>query len=295
MDKARLFLSAKYVFLITILMAGCAQEQRVPQAGGKQLPTAVHYPVSMGVNKNLTKSGMNETDRSYDEFQSPTGLWGTGKGIGSAISAGYKKPGEEVNALLHIIEPEKAKGIEARSIRYKLTERDRQGQMIRVVAEHSEKMDLELAYSNFSTKLPDNEGTFYLLTVEIVDGTVVEDTVLSLLTVPVQMVEAELKLDQTTYSRSAKPVITMLNSGPATLFFGLDYRLERREKGEWAVVPTGKDIGVNAIGYELAEGGEWEQSIEFIDLPAGEYRIGKTVQGQGTSIEKSLYAEFTVQ
>ncbi|MFC3769006.1 immunoglobulin-like domain-containing protein [Paenibacillus sp. GCM10012303] len=292
---ARILLSAAYVFLVVILTAGCVQEQDVRQASGKQLSNAVHYSVSMGANKNLPKSDADGADRHYEEVQPPSGTWTDGRGIGSAIAAGYKKPGEEVSALLHIIESEKAKGIEARTIRYKLTERDRQGQLIRGVAEHTEHMDLELAYSNFSSKLPDREGTYYLLTVEIMDGNAVEDTVLSLLTVPVQKVEAVLTLDQTTYFRSAKPVLTMLNTGPAPLFFGLDYKFERKEGDDWTVVPTGKNIGVEAIGYELTEGGEWEQTIEFKYIPPGQYRIGKTVNGQGTSIEKTVFAEFAVR
>jgi len=248
-----------------------------------------------GVKQGACQERRGRGDRHYAEFLPPTGTWAGGRGIGSAIAAGYKKPGEEVSALLHIIEPEKAKGIEARTIRYKLTERDRQGQLIRVVAEHAEHMDVELAYSNFSTRLPDREGTYYLLSVEIMDGGVVEDTVLSLLTVPVQKVEAVLTLDQTTYSRSAKPVLTMVNTGPAPLFFGLDYKFERKEGDDWTVVPTGKNIGVEAIGYELDENGEWEQTIEFKHIAPGQYRIGKTVNGQGTSIEKTVFAEFEVR
>ncbi|WP_193556187.1 immunoglobulin-like domain-containing protein [Paenibacillus ginsengarvi] len=284
--------------LLPLLLAGCGDvfsDTQSGEGGEKPETSSSHAPVSMGNMKSAPPPASAEPERDYHEFQRPSGKWLTGQGIGWTVSAGAKKPEDEVGILLRPAEPGKGKQLHSRTIRYKLTERDRQGEFVRTVAEETARFDPELGYSDFTRKLPDKEGTYYFLTAEIMNGTEVEDTVLSALEVPVQRVEAVLTLDRNVYAPDSDPVVTLHNQGPATLFFGLEYRLELKAANGWVPAPSGNNIAVASIGYQLAEGGEWEQSIRLAGMPPGDYRFGKSVEGVGTSIKKMLYVEFSVQ
>jgi|GEM_PF-2729676 len=73
-----------------------------------------------------------------------------GHGIGVSVSAGAKKPGDRVDASIHVIEPAKARDILTRTIRCKLTERKRDGAYLRTVAESTERLADLNSYSSFS-------------------------------------------------------------------------------------------------------------------------------------------------
>ncbi|REK63490.1 MAG: hypothetical protein C6P35_14530 [Cohnella sp.] len=218
-----------------------------------------------------------------------------GHGIGVSVSAGAKKPGDRVDASIHVIEPAKARDILTRTIRCKLTERKRDGAYLRTVAESTERLTDLNSYSGFSAQLPEKEGAWYYLTAEILSGEQVEDTALGALEVPVQEVKAELTLDRPAYPGSGDIVVTLRNNEPTTLFYGLDYRLEHRDGDIWTPVPMEENAAVPAIGIELKAGGAWKQKIRVTDLPSGEYRIAKDVEGKGTSIRKTLTAGFRVE
>jgi hypothetical protein len=278
-----------------MLLSACGQEQSALQAVKEQMNFGQHAPVSMGRSENDTLKEKDQSEREYHEFQHPTNNWMTNKGLGSTISTGIHRPGEEVRILMRVIDKTKAREIVTRTIRYKLTERDREGSLIQIVEEQTSRLDWDIGSSSFTPKLPNKEGAYYFLTAEIMAGSIVEDTVLSLLEVPIQKVEAELKLDQIVYTPNGKPTLTISNQGPASLFYGLDYRLERLEGSDWVLVPMGKNTGVPAIGYHLEEGNSWEQTLGFNALPLGAYRIGKEIEGTGTIIKKTLYVDFTVE
>jgi len=84
-----------------------------------------------------------------------------GHGIGVSVSAGAKKPGDRVDASIHVIEPAKARDILTRTIRCKLTERKPDGAYLRTVAESTERLTDLNSYSSFSTA-PGEGGSLVL-------------------------------------------------------------------------------------------------------------------------------------
>ncbi|GAA3407505.1 immunoglobulin-like domain-containing protein [Paenibacillus hodogayensis] len=294
MFHARIKAIGNSVLLLSLVLAGC-QDKPSAKTPEWENTADLHAPLSMGSGPDETKQENAHQEQQYHEFQQPTDAWGVNRGISRTVSGGIRSPGEEVRILLRIEEPEKGKEIASRTIRYKLTERDPEGGLIRLVEEETSHIDPTVAFSSFTPKLPEQEGTYYFLTAEIMNGPVVEDTVLSPIQVPVQKLEASLKLDRAVYPADGKPVLTVSNEGPSSLFFGLDYLIERKTDGDWKPVPAGKNAAVASIGYNLKPGSHWEQTIAFKGLSAGDYRFGKTVEGVGTPIRKTLYVEFSVQ
>lgn len=253
-----------------------------------------HSPISMGeVVSGETEPHSFEPD--YGEFQAPTGKWITGGGIGVSISAGFKRPGEPAEAWVQAVEPGKTSELADRAVRYKLTERDRNDAYVRTVEENLENLDSWNGYTGFRVKLPEKAGVRYYFSVEILHGSTVEDTAASVVEVPVQEVAADLALDRAVYPADAEIVVRLVNRGRTTLFYGLDYRLERDGEDGWTGVPAKENTGVPAIGIQLSSGLTWEQSIRIADLAPGIYRVSKTVEGMGTPIERTLNAEFRVE
>lgn len=295
------------------LLAGCAsaggeavnsgragEEIQGQQLGSSDVAPVAHSSISMG--RAVNRDGMPVVQEAEmppppprHEFAMSSGKWFEGRGLELSYSAGVQKPGSEVSILLR---PSSAGGkteLAARTIRYQLTEREKDGQLIAVVDTKLHRMDAELGYSFYAPKLPEKEGVYYYLTAEIMDGDTVEDTLLASVEVPPQRVEGRLLLEQEVYGSNAEVAIRVTNDGPTSLFFGLDYMLEKKVGDDWKRVPTKGMVAVPSIGYSVGPGGSWEQAIRFEAMPDGRYRFGKTVDGTGTSIRETLYAEFEVR
>lgn len=294
------------------LLAGCAsgdggtvnpdwtgKEIHDEQPGSSDVAPAEHRSVSMGrpVNRDgsyVASDAEMPSPPQLHEFAMSSGKWFEGRGMELSHSAGVQKPGTEVSIQLRPGLAGKTE-LSARTIRYKLTEREKDGQLIAVVDTKLHRIDTELGYSLYTPKLPEKEGVYYYLTAEIMDGDTVEDTLLATLEVPPQRVEGRLLLEQEVYGPDAEVAIRVTNDGPTSLFFGLDYMLEKKVGDDWKRVPTNGMVAIPSIGYSVGPGGSWEQTIRFKSLPDGRYRLGKTVDGMGTSIRETLYAEFEVR
>jgi hypothetical protein len=69
--------------------------------------------------------------------------------------------------------------------------------------------------------------------------------------------------------------------------------LEKFENGIWEE-ESGQLVWM-LIGYSLKPGGRFNQKIDVIRLESGSYRVSKHVDAYGGFIEKTLFAEFTVE
>ncbi|WP_159883195.1 immunoglobulin-like domain-containing protein [Paenibacillus puerhi] len=273
---------------VLLLASGCEGTHAVPPEAGYQAPASMGRLVP-------AETGPDTRPHQTGEFEPPSGVWFNGQGIATAIAAGSKMPGEEVSIQIEAIKPEQAKAWAKRSIRYKLTERDPDGRYLRTVDEKVGSVVANERISSYQVKLPDKADTYYWLTAEVMYQGKVEDTLLSRLEVPLQEAEAELKLDQSVYERSGTMKVTLTNRGPTSLFFGEDYRFERQEGGDWVRVGTGLTVAIVSIGHRMPPGGQWEQTINFKELAPGLYRVGKEVEGVGTPLRFSAYAEFRIE
>jgi len=78
------------------------------------------------------------------------------------------------------------------------------------------------------------------------------------------------------------------------------YVLQKRENSEWIDVPaTREDICWDAMAYLIKTDGttRWDVDWENLygTLPAGEYRIGKSISGAGEAEPGIFYAEFVIE
>jgi hypothetical protein len=280
------------LMVVPLFTLGCAKE-RVVQSN-EVIPLSYHVPGQSNF--------LNDKDQKTDfpqpnvfEFQAPHEKWMSGHGLSTIISTGLKKPGEVVNIVFHVQERDKAASLISQTIRYKLTERKADGSYMRTVDERIEKIVSIDSIPKYTINLPLQEGTLYFLTAEIIIADKVEDTLLSSVEIPIQQVEVEIKLDQETYSGSGTLILTMLNKGTTSLFYGLGYGFEQKEGDNWTSIPMQANTAIPAIGLILKGGKAWEQSIRFVNLKPGIYRVSKVIESRGTSIKKTLFAEFQIK
>jgi hypothetical protein len=287
----RAFLIAA-LMVVPLLTSGCA-EQKVVQSN-EVSPLSYHVP---GQANFLDEKDQQPASHqpNYYEFQAPSEKWMSGHGLSTIISAGLNQPGEVVNVVIRAEERDKAAGLISQTIRYKLTERKADSSYIRTVDERNEKVVSIDSIPKYTINLPTQEGTFYFLTAEIIVADKVEDTLLSFIEVPVQQVEVEIKLDQETYPSSGTLTLTLLNKGTTSLFYGLGYGFEQKEGDYWTPIPMQANTAIPAIGLNLKGGNSWEQSIRFVNLKPGLYRVSKRIEATGTTIKKTLFAEFHIK
>ncbi|MDQ0878861.1 hypothetical protein QFZ77_007520 [Paenibacillus sp. V4I3] len=205
-----------------------------------------------------------------------------------------KKPGEEVTMAVGLSEENKVK-LDSNIIRFKLTERNADGTFVKLVDEQHVPIVKTGWDPRVTVKLPEKEGAHYFITGEVIVGGNVEDVVLNSYEVPIQQVNAEINLDKVAYPSSGSLTFTMVNSGPTSLFYGLNYKMERNENKTWVEVPLKRNQAISAIGLNLHVREIWEQTVTYKNLKPGTYRISKEVEGNGTSIEKVIYAEFKIK
>jgi hypothetical protein len=94
-------------------------------------------------------------------------------------------------------------------------------------------------------------------------------------------VAAELE-SPTTEARAGQEVaFALVNNGPGRVGYGVAFRLELEEDGQWVDVPFGpENLAWPAVYLSLPTGGRFEQSIEVPkDARPGRYRIAKWIDG----------------
>ena len=78
------------------------------------------------------------------------------------------------------------------------------------------------------------------------------------------------------------------------------YVLQKRENSEWVDLPaTQEEIYWDALAYLIKTDGTTRWDVNWEDLygtlPAGEYRIGKSISGAGEAEPRIFYAEFVIE
>jgi hypothetical protein len=99
-------------------------------------------------------------------------------------------------------------------------------------------------------------------------------------------------------SDNSKIKFILQNKTKHNIYFGEDVILEKKQKGEWYLVPYSEEVGFTGILNYLSPSEETERSLPinvWIPITDGEYRIIKEVSLQEDF--KSLYyigADFTI-
>lgn len=308
-SKNKFFRFTFYLALISLLLlGGCglgANEQGENARSGNGGENT-EEPLPNDSSTDVTDSGSVVDLDEYDdehalwkktEYDAPTGKWflhnGSGH-FGYGMPHGTFRAGDEFAVHLYGHNPD-GETLQ-RTIRITLTERSNDFENLQTVIEEDVFIEVveEGDHEILSAKLPEKENVKYVLSVQIVnDAGEVEDTLLSMLKVPAEEINATLHTDKEVYSDKDKELTLIVkNEGPTDLFFGVYYSIEKLVDGEWEEIFL--DTAFIDIGIQLPDGKEYEQKINIEPLKPGSYRIYKDVMADGLDLKERLMVEFTV-
>ncbi|WP_248924052.1 immunoglobulin-like domain-containing protein [Paenibacillus hamazuiensis] len=218
-----------------------------------------------------------------------TGKWFTndkGGHIDSSITGGYKKPGSNISAVLSDPIPDK-------NVRFRLTKLDKTYKPIAVLDEKINSKDA-VDRPGYSGRLPQDQDALYLLSVEILSASgEVEDTMLTVVYVPIQEINPVMSLDKRQYTNQETVTLKIRNNGPAVITLGHRYKVQKYNLNDWEDYPIG--IFFTMEGILLEPGKDYEQKVSITDWAPGKYRIIKEVSMWDIyDIKETLTAEFEV-
>lgn len=279
------------LFIISIIMTACAASKEAvkpadnsmygwttTESQHRQLPSSIGDISIQHEPAFVLPLDFNEGLAGKTEYGEQTNQW---FGTGFSISAGKQLPGDQVKVQLNQHTDHLTK-------RYQLTERNSSFENISLI---EEKTTLE---RHFTVDLPNKEGALYLLSAEVLnEDHKVLDTLISLLEVPPQSMNAQLYTDQAQYRGHDTVILTLENFGPTELYHGTDYYIEQYDHQVWQRLVF-ENIGFNAIGIRLSPHDTYEHQVRLPDLPEGTYRIVKSFEAEGTQLRATLAAEFKV-
>lgn len=273
------------LFLLLVITACGSLDNKV-----KERNNEVGYSISPQNSDNITDSSENT------EYAVPTGKWFLegGGNIGFGISSGIMKPNSEVlvSLMAHPVE----QVVLDKNVRFQLTKRDEDNNLIEIIKE--EMVFINTITSDkkyFSTILPDKGNIHYMLSTEILgeDGRV-EDTLVTRIYVPDQIINGELYSDKYQYTSNETLVIKLDNNGPTNLSFGLTYIIQIYKQDKWEHINI--NVGFEDIGLDIEPGQTFEQNIPLNQLKApGLYRLLKDITAEGTDLNNTLTVEFELE
>jgi len=114
------------------------------------------------------------------------------------------------------------------------------------------------------------------------------------LTVPDQVLRAELAPTRNCAGAGETLAFSLVNNGSTSLFFGVDYSLERQiAEDTW--IGCNVEQAWTLAGHTLGPGQRFEQHALLPGrAPPGRYRVGKLVSAVGTNLERALSFEFDI-
>ncbi|GIP35294.1 immunoglobulin-like domain-containing protein [Paenibacillus sp. J2TS4] len=286
---------------ISLLLISCSQAVRpeMPNAPSPVVADLQEVPDVIG-DPERSPGGFRwhdlmekDLDKLHEktEYGPRTGKWfhgNSGEPLLFSYPSGIHEPGANLSVAFR-------SNPGHRIIRIQLTKRDDNLQNTGLLEESRDRLSgTTFPAAFFDFQLPDEEGALYLLSIEIVgENEEVEDTVLSPIYVPKREVNARLTIDRPEQAEDGKQMLKLFNAGPSLLFFGKDYRLEKKIDGLWTWAPS--EEAFPAIGIHLYPGEVYEELIKLKEWTPGQYRVIKTFSSEGYKSEYTLAAEFEIQ
>jgi len=243
----------------------------------------------------MVRSVDERRDRWHVETRLPCDddpwLWIDGRKLVVSSAWGVQAPGAWIGAHANAVDAPIAGEFE---FGVRVDEIDAAGKLISVLEQHRVHAPLstdELVL--FDSRLPDRAPALYRITITVL-GQGFSAVRRTYLTVPDQVLQADL-MPARNHARAGETLaFTLINDGPTSLFFGVDYRLQRHAgAGTW----TGCNVEHvwTLVGHHLAPGHRFEQHAVLPDrAPPGRYRIRKNVSAVGTNLQRTLDFEFDI-
>ncbi|KIL35052.1 hypothetical protein SD71_15430 [Cohnella kolymensis] len=125
--------------------------------------------------------------------------------------------------------------------------------------------------------LPEKKDVLYTLVTELVEENgKVSDSIISIIYVPGDEINASVSTDKEVYSWNETMNLKLTNNGPTWLSFGVMYLLEKEDNGVWT--PINSDWVWTLEGYSVSPESDFSQAITLDMLKPGKYRISKHVE-----------------
>ncbi|TFE25168.1 immunoglobulin-like domain-containing protein [Cohnella luojiensis] len=96
--------------------------------------------------------------------------------------------------------------------------------------------------------LPQKKNVLYTLRTELIetDGTV-SDSIMSIVYVPSDTINATLTTDKEVYSSDETVVLTVSDLGPMNLSFGVMYLIEKEDNGAWVPIQQRLELDIAGL------------------------------------------------
>ncbi|CAM3791092.1 immunoglobulin-like domain-containing protein [Alkalicoccus chagannorensis] len=252
-----------------LLLAGCGTEMEVTTESEPEQAPQEHDSV-YGSMDGETETWVWPEAGSLDPIRNTE----YEEGMGDAFQDGFMG----AHGITHPDEEVEISGVTVPwegSVRYRLTERTEELELVEVIEETTTTDD------SFAASLPEKD-TMYIISAETLDDEGnVTDTFAGSAAVPPQEANAELSVEE----NAGGYVLQLENRGPTELFFGLQYHVEEAENGDWERT---LDHAFEDIGLTLPPGDTYEQELDLDGVGSGEFRITKDFSVNGTDIEERL-------
>ncbi|AZB42304.1 hypothetical protein CEF21_08385 [Bacillus sp. FJAT-42376] len=266
------------VFLLLVLALSACSKEEIPvtASAASKIPSQIGTP-----SKKNEYFVWPHNIHKQTEYGPHTGKYFKRRGGFHFETSQYILPPKSpVQSVLKVASAEK-------TIRYQLTERDRNYKKVKLIAEKTGKM------ASFSAVLPDKENALYLISIEILgeDGQV-EDTGVELIYVPTAEINAKVSLNKKQITKSDTIQLKLENYGPEALFTGEGYRFEKWTGGKWE--QASPDMSIRDIGINVLPGKSQIITLNTSELSSGKYRVVKDVQNI-LDMKADLAAEFEIK
>jgi len=218
-------------------------------------------------------------------------LWVDGHELVVSSESGVVAPGGWIGAHANTVDAPIAGEFE---FRIRLDEVDAIGEPVCRVEEHVVRAHVstdELLL--FDSRLPLRAPSSYCITIAVSRGDF-SAARRAYLTVPDQVLRADLVPNRSCVRAGETLAFSLVNDGSTSLFFGVDYSLERK-LGEGTWIGCNVEQAWTLAGHTLGPGQRVEQhAILPGRAPPGHYRVGKLVSAVATNLERTLSFEFDI-
>lgn len=281
-----------------LLTVGCSKgdEQEWPDGSGN-IPDQLGSDTGIDSDTLLTDYFEDYMDIiEQTEYDMPTSKWFTHDDEGIFLYSmpfGTMESGAPYEIILNPVQQEAKVG---RKIRIQLTKRDNRFEKLEDIIDESVYLErIEEDEEIFMGELPEEENVIYIVSMEVLnEQEEVEDTMVRVIYVPKQEINASISMDKETYTRSDREAkVDIENHGPTFLMTGRSYLIEKKVKQTWKEVPL--DLAFDDVGILINPTDVYVETIDISKLQAGDYRIVKSLHADDLDLSKEIAKEFTVK
>lgn len=243
------------------------------------IPFADHFPLEIN-------------DSPADGYEKPTGKWmmadGEGR-FGYTIPNGMIEAGSKIQVgLIHATDNNNEL---ERDVRVQINPCSNINACEKPIVDQTEfASNIEDEFIVYEGTIPSDVDRLYLISLEIIDDGVIEDTLTSYVYVPNEELNASIELEQET---SDQFTFLLTNYGPTTLTIGEDFTIEQYMDEKWLIVPY--QAQVKDIAWMVYPGDVTSFTVDTSTFPEGSYRLVKGLYASPYALEEVIAAPFSVE